>query len=256
MVPLRVEIEGSGARAGTMRQSIKTMALAGSLLAISGILAIAEGGGAGGRREDQAALKVYGPLVGSWRGTGQPRRGQAAGSWQESASWAWRLSDDSAALEIDLAKGKYLKSAALRPGIGAGAYTLEATLADGSKRSFSGKLAGDKPLVLTAEGPGEGVRRVTLTIPNEFRFLLLLESQPTANTFARLGEVGYTRNGVSFAAGESGPVCIVTEGRGTIQVSHKGKSYYVCCSGCKDLFNKDPEAILAEAAERAKAKAK
>jgi YHS domain-containing protein len=76
--------------------------------------------------------------------------------------------------------------------------------------------------------------------------------QPSSKTFARLGEVGYTRNGVAFASGESGPLCIVTEGRGTISVSYKGKSYYVCCSGCKDLFNKDPESILAEAAERAK----
>jgi YHS domain-containing protein len=201
-------------------------------------------------------LKVYGPLVGSWRGTGQPKRGQASGSWQESANWAWKLSESSAALEIDVEKGKYLKSAQLKPGTGAGAYVLEATLADGSKRTFSGKHSEDKPLVLKAEEPGEGVRRVTLTVPNEFRFLLLLESQPSGNTFARLGEVGYTRNGVSFAAGESGPVCIVTEGRGTIQVSHKGKTYYVCCSGCKDLFTKDPEAILAEAAERAKEKAK
>ena len=51
---------------------------------------------------------------------------------------------------------------------------------------------------------------------------------------------------IQFAAGESYPPCIVTEGRGTIQVSYKGKSYWVCCSGCKDLFNDNPEAILAE----------
>jgi YHS domain-containing protein len=51
-------------------------------------------------------------------------------------------------------------------------------------------------------------------------------------------------------------VCIVTEGRGTIAVSNKGKTYHVCCSGCRDLFNESPEAILAEAAERQKAKAK
>jgi YHS domain-containing protein len=208
------------------------------------------------RREAQAALKPYGPLVGSWRGTGQPRRGQASGSWQESASWAWKLSDDSAALEIGVEKGKYLRSALLRPGHGQGSYLLDATLADGSKRAFSGKIAPDKPLVLAADGPGEGVRRVTLTIPNENRFLLLLESEPSAHTFTRLGEVGYTRNGVAFAAGESGPVCIVTEGRGTMQVSYQGKSYYVCCSGCRDLFNKDPAAIIAEAAERQKTKAK
>ena len=202
------------------------------------------------RREAQAALKPYGPLVGSWRGTGQPRRGQAAGSWQESASWAWKLSDDSAALEIGVEKGKYLRSALLRPGPGSGSYTLDATLADGSKRAFSGKAAPDRPLVLAADAPGEGVRRVTLTIPNENRFLLLLESEPSSRSFARLGEVGYTRNGVAFAAGESGPVCIVTEGRGTIPVSYRGKTYYVCCSGCKELFEDDPAAILAEAEAR------
>jgi YHS domain-containing protein len=240
-----------------MRHIIKMTALAGSMLAILGIVVIAADDGASARRKEQEALKVYGPLVGSWRGTGQPKRGQATGSWQESASWAWKLSEGSAALEIDVEKGKYLKSAQLKPGKGAEAYVLDAVLADGSKRTFSGKLVADKPLVLTAEGSGEGVRRVTLTVPNEFRFLLLLESQPGGgNTFARLGEVGYTRNGVSFAAGESGPVCIVTEGRGTIQVSYKGKSYYVCCTGCKDLFNKDPETILAEAADRAKSKEK
>ena len=230
-------------------------ALAGSILTL-GLQAIAADDGLEARRADQAALNEYGGLVGSWRGTGQPRRGQASGSWQEAASWAWALSGDSAALEVGFEKGKYLKSARLRRGKGAGEFVLDATLADGSSRSFAGRKAKDAPLILAAEGKGEGVRRVTLTIPNENRFLLLLEAEPQSKTFARLGEVGYTRNGVAFAAGESGPVCIVTEGRGTTQVSYQGKSYYVCCSGCKDLFNKDPAGVLAEAAERAKAKIK
>jgi YHS domain-containing protein len=235
-----------------MRHTIKTTTLAGSVLATLALLAIAADDKPSARHADQEALKVYGELVGSWRGSGQPKRGQATGAWKESASWAWKLSGDSAALEIDVETGKYLKSAVLKPGKKAEEFVLDATLADGSKRTFSGKLAKDKPLALTAEEKGEGVRRVTLSIPNENRFLLLLESEPASKTFARLGEVGYTRNGVAFATGESGPVCIVTEGRGSIQVSYKGKSYYVCCSGCKDLFNKDPESILAEAAERAR----
>jgi YHS domain-containing protein len=230
------------------------MALAGLLLAIPGFFAFGADDGAKERRDDQAALKEFGALVGSWKGTGQPKRGQAAGGWREEANWAWKLSDKSASLEIEVDKGKYLKAATLKPGEKPGVYVLDAILADGEKRTFTGKLVKDKPLVLKAEGTGEGVRRVTLTVPNEFRFLLLLESEPAANNFARLAEVGYTRQGVSFAAGEAGPVCIVTEGRGTIQVSHKGKTYYVCCSGCKDLFNKDPEAILAEAAARASKK--
>jgi hypothetical protein len=34
------------------------------------------------------------------------------------------------------------------------------------------------------------------------------------------------------------------------------KTSWVCCSGCRELFNDDPESVLAEAASREKAKAK
>jgi YHS domain-containing protein len=212
--------------------------------------AVAGDEGAKSRREGQEALRAFGPLVGSWRGTGQLQRGKSAGAWTEAAEWAWKLTSDSAALEITVPKGKHLKSGLLKPGTSEGHYVLEATLADGSKRTFAGKLGGvDKPLVLTSDAGGDGPKRVTLTIPNDLRFLLLFESK-TGSSFTRLGEVGFTRNGVAFAAGQGGPVCVVTGGRGTTQVSYQGKTYWVCCSGCKDLFNQDPAAILAEAAAR------
>ena len=237
-----------------MREASRNWGVVGGLILCLGLVTQGadDGKPSKKRAEAQAALKEFGGLVGSWKGIGQVKRNQSAGAWQETASWAWNLGDGTASLEIDIEKGKYFKKALLKAGEGPGAYTLETTLADGSKRSFSGKAVKDKPLILKAPGTGEGPRRVTLTIPNENRFLLLIESEPSANTFARLGEVGFTRQGVAFAAGESGPVCIVTEGRGTIPVTYKGKTYYVCCSGCRDLFNKDPESILAEAAARAK----
>jgi YHS domain-containing protein len=160
---------------------------------------------------------------------------------------------------VTVNKGKHLKSGVLRPAKDPGTFTFEATLADGTTRTFHGKPAGDKkPLVLTADAkaPASGVRRITITPLHDTRLLVLLESEdPERHTFARIGEVGYTREGVAFAAGESYPLCIVTEGRGTIQVSYKGKTYWVCCSGCRDLFNDDPASVLAEAASREKAKA-
>ena len=209
----------------------------------------------GGRRAAQAALKPYGSLVGKWRGSGQPERGKIKGAWREDASWAWKLSNDDAALEATIDKGKYLKSVVLHPGPQPKTYTLSATLADGSSRTYQGADNGKKALVLTAEGSGDGVRRITLTPLHETRLLMKLEGQDPANRmFYQLGEVGYTRDGVAFAAGESGPVCIVTEGRGTMTVSYKGKTYHVCCSGCRDLFKENPEAVLAEAAEREKDK--
>ena len=188
------------------------------------------------------------------------REGRPRGAWTESAAWAWKLSQDSAALEVKVTKGKYLKSGLLRPGKAPGTFDFEATLADGSTRTFTGKPAGPgavKPLVLTADAkaPAEGLRRITITPLHDTRLLVLLEAQdPDRHAFYRLGEVGYTREGVAFAAGESYPLCVVTEGRGTTQVNYKGKTYWVCCSGCRDLFNDNPEAVLAEAAARDKAK--
>ena len=44
-------------------------------------------------------------------------------------------------------------------------------------------------------------------------------------------------------------------GRGTIPVTYKGQTYYVCCTGCRDAFKEDPEKYLKEYAER-KAKEK
>ena len=211
-----------------------------------------------GRRADQEALKAYAPLVGSWRGVGQVERGRPRGAWQESATWAWKLTNDSAALEVTVKKGKYLKSGVLRPGKAPGTFDFEATLVDGTTRTLTGKSAGEgKPLVLKADdkAPAQGLRRVTITPLHETRLLVLLEAEdPERHTFSRLGEVGYTREGVAFAAGESYPLCIVTEGKGTIQVSYKGKSYWVCCSGCRDLFNENPESVLADAAAREKTK--
>jgi YHS domain-containing protein len=237
------------------RKTQAGLALASTLMVLA--LAAADGPPSG-RRADQEALKPYGGLVGEWRGTGQPQSRSSKGAWRETAGWAWKLDADSAALELKVEKGKFFRSARLRPEKRAGSFALDATLADGSKRTFLGQVIKDKPLVLVAANvEGDGPARVTLQPLHDTRFLLLLEARNAGDAgYHRLGEVGYTREGVAFAAGESGPVCIVTEGRGTIQVSHQGKSYWVCCSGCKDLFNENPAAILAEAADRQKAKAK
>lgn len=211
-----------------------------------------------GRRSAQEALKAYAPLVGEWKGVGQPQRGSSKGAWTETGDWAWKLSPDSASLVLTVAKGRFLKEAELRAGKEPGTFELAATLADGTPRTFVGKAGEKGKLALAAMGDGaEGVRRITLTPLHETRFLLLLEGQEVGGRgFPRLAEVGYTRQGVEFAAGETHPTCIVTEGRGTMQVSYKGQTYYVCCTGCRDLFKDDPEAVLAEAKEREKSKAK
>ncbi len=235
-----------------------------TLTAVVGITGVGAGGpkdeGTRGRKADQDALKRFGPLVGAWKGTGQVKRGSSQGAWTETGDWAWKLTPDSAQMELQVAKGKYLRSATLAPSDRPGSLQLNAVLADGSKRAFVSEpgMVDDstKPLAFRATDAGEGVRRISLATPNESRFLITYEALPTLDAPpVRLGEVGSTRVGASFAAtGEAGPICIVTGGRGTTQVMHNGKSYWVCCSGCRDLFNDDPAAVLADAAAKKNAK--
>jgi hypothetical protein len=110
----------------------------------------------------------------------------------------------------------------LRPGKAFGAFVFEATLVDGTSRTFAGEAVGDrKRLSLTADpkAPTGGLRRISIDPLHDNRVLVLLEAEvPERHTFSRLGEVGYTREGVAFARDDSYPLCIVTEGRGTIEV--------------------------------------
>jgi YHS domain-containing protein len=215
-------------------------------------LVLGSGPPGGSRQLDQDALKPFAGLVGSWKGTGQPQRGSPRGAWRESAEWAWSLTPEHAALRLSLDGGKHLKAVTLRPGEGANRFRLDAELADGSRRGFTGQTNDRGALVLTPEGEETGpLARLTLTPLHETRFLLLLEGPAGAGgSLARIAEVGYTRQGVAFAVGDSYPVCIVTEGRGTIRVSYNGQDYWVCCSGCKDLFDDDPAGVIADAETR------
>ena len=54
------------------------------------------------------------------------------------------------------------------------------------------------------------------------------------------------REGESLAAKESKQLCVVSGGAGTMPISFKGETFYVCCSGCRDAFNENPEKYIKE----------
>ena len=75
--------------------------------------------------------------------------------------------------------------------------------------------------------------------------------EPGAPQFKRTIEVGLTKEGEAFAAGGSAsdlPKCIITGGASTMTVSYQGKSYPLCCSGCRDEFNDNPAKYVQKAA--------
>lgn len=202
------------------------------------------------------ALREFNSLIGSWRGIGQVKRGSNQGSWQEKAELVWELKPRSRGIRINIEEGKEWKTALLTVDESGKTFTLTAKLPDETVRKYEGKFD-DKRLVLEGTDDRKDVHRLTLTILNENRMLVLFEMRPEQQSFFnRIGEVGYQRQGTRLAvAGGTGPVCVVTGGAGTIPVTYKGMTYYVCCTGCRDAFNDDPAGILAEY-EKKKAAAK
>jgi len=209
------------------------------------------------RAEARVALEKFNSIIGGWRGVGQIRRGSNRGAWAETAEWVWQLKGPTPALKYDVEKGQHLKSATLTYDPAEDIYHLQALLPDKTEREFAGQLD-DNKLELDSQPDAEGiVYRITITRLNEKRTLVLYEKRAEKQTrFSRIAEVGYTRMGTKLAkVGGGSPECIVTGGKGTSTIEYKGKTYYLCCSGCREAFLEDPEGIIAEAEERRREKA-
>jgi hypothetical protein len=198
------------------------------------------------------ALQSAQGLVGEWRGVGQPKRGAAAGAWIEQAAGAWEFSAAQPSLVLTIDQGHVLRRLDLHaPAERDQEFTLRATLADGRTLDLQGRAAADGVWTFTAANPGEGQpARITWRFVAEGSRLVMLLEGRTQQRYYRIAEVGYTRKGARFAAAEGNPECIVTGGYGSMTVEYQGKTYYVCCSGCRELFESDPERVLAEYRER------
>jgi hypothetical protein len=200
------------------------------------------------RRADQAALEPLGMLVGQWRGVGQPQRGSTKGAWIEQSDWSWKFEDGGAALAFSAPESKSLTHGVLTRGAGEGEFNLDAAMPTGESIRYQGRQDQEGALTLTADkAPENAPARITIRqVAEGKRLVILYERRSGEDRFTRLAEVGYTRKGSGFGEGSSQIECVVTGGAGTIAVMHEGKTYYVCCTGCRDLFNDDPEGVLAD----------
>jgi len=93
------------------------------------------------------------------------------------------------------------------------------------------------------------VRRLSLfTLSEGSRMTWQSEIQTKGKgLFATEYKVTASNTADSFAGGGGKkPVCVVTGGLGTTSVTYMGKTYYVCCSGCRDEFNAEPKKYVEE----------
>lgn len=195
----------------------------------------------------QAALEEFNSLVGGWRGVGMPQRGSRKGAWLEKANWVWDFSQG-IALKYEIDSGKLLHTARLTYDPATRQYRMQATFAEEEQRTYTGKLDG-KRLTMESKPDSDGfVHQMVITRLNSKRTLVLHQRRRDGQQLLmRVAEVGYTREGTSLAVEGAGePECIVTGGKGTTPVTYKGKTYYVCCSGCRQAFDEDPAGVIAE----------
>ena len=197
------------------------------------------------------ALKPLNVLVGSWKGTGTPEgtpQERQKGHWQETVAWEWQFKDADAWLTVTFDKGKYFTRGELRYRPKADDFELTLTTVGADKLSFIGKLTGKQLALDRAVPDAKLVERLTFSLLHDNRITYRLDTRPESGTaFTRKYLVGLTKEGETFAdVGRPERECIVSGGTGTISVSFEGKTYYVCCTGCRDEFKANPKKYVDE----------
>jgi hypothetical protein len=197
------------------------------------------------------ALKPLNVLVGSWKGTGTPEGPPEVRNkehWVETVAWEWQFKGDDAWLAVTFDKGKYFARGELRYLPAGDEFELKLTTVGKDTLTYTGTLKG-KQLALDRPLKDEKlVERLTFSLLHDNRITYRLETKPEGGTtFTKKYLVGMTKEGVAFAdVGVSERECIVSGGLGTIAVSHESKTYYVCCSGCRDEFRANPAKYVKE----------
>ena len=209
----------------------------------------------------RAALKPLQVVVGEWRGN--TRRENAI----HEAAWVWDLktAPKQPALVMTSVKNPFFKEARLSFDPKREKYLLTLVEPSGNERLLDGDFIEEPHDVIGDDGrslqrayelqfeqvtPKTGERwRVTLNQQENNRFLVELAKRRGTAPFRLFDTVSEQRQGTSFALNDEGygeKTCVISGGLGTMTVSHKGKTYYVCCSGCKAAFEDDPDKWIAE----------
>ncbi len=202
------------------------------------------------KRRPREALQAFNTLIGSWKGTGLPegtREEKERGHWLETLVWQWQFKGDQVWLRADFAKGKYFVSGELRYLPDTDQFQLTARTPAKETLTFTGKLANRRLILDRTDAAKKQDQRLTISLLHANRFLYSYEVKPQGRSlYTRVYRVGATKKGVPFATGSGQPECIVSGGLGTIAVTYKGKTYHVCCSGCRAEFEENPEKYIKE----------
>ena len=197
------------------------------------------------------ALKLFNVLIGKWNGAGVPDgppEKRQEGHWSETIDWRWKFKDKDAWIVATFEKGKYFTGGELRPLAEPNAFELKLTTLDKKELVFQGLFKERYLIVERTDTATKDTERLTFALLHSNRMTYTHEVKPAGKTFyTKLYRVGATKDGEPFVTtGFNEKQCAVSGGQGTTAVAFDGKTYYVCCSGCKEAFDKEPAKYAAE----------
>ncbi len=202
------------------------------------------------RAEKLEALKALNDYVGDWNGTGGPPRARPGSKdfWTETVSWAWRFKGDDVWLHVHVKDGKHYKGGDMRYLPDKKKYELTLTDVKDKKEVYQGELKDEVFTLERVDADTKDTYKLRMNLAGDgVRLIYRVDKKPAGRTlYVPQYEVACNKVGESLGAKERKNLCIVTGGLGTSTVSYKGQTYYVCCSGCRDAFNENPEKFIKE----------
>lgn len=195
------------------------------------------------------ALQEVQDFMGAWTLEGTQKVGAKTEAWKEKVEFSWNIKKRQTAINLTFGegKGKYFTKGELTYALDKKKYVLTLEDKDKKEQVFTGDLlkSGGLKLERKDEKTGDNIRITANTLADGVRLSFKVEKQEGgkglfSNAYTMLGN----KDGESLAGGSKKPECIVTGGAASIAVSYQGKQYFVCCSGCRDAFNENPEKFV------------
>ncbi len=208
-------------------------------------------------------------LLGQWRGT--TRREYENFKAVDIHEWVWDLRTNPAqpALTIQSDKSPYVKTGRLTWDSEQNRFAMTVSDPGGTARQFTGDFTEPVHEIVGSDdklhrvfrlefnqienGESGELWQLAFAQQENNRYLLEVGKRRGKADFTRFDTVSTQREGTSFAVSDTGyaeKTCIISEGLGTTEVTYKGRSYWVCCTGCKAAFEEDPDTWIARAAKK------
>jgi hypothetical protein len=225
------------------------------LFALLGVLALGLTVVAADKKEPtpKEKLQTLNEFIGSWKGSGGPDKLNPPSKdlWKENVTWGWRFKGDDAWLTMEFKDGKYFKTGEVRYLADKKLYQMKLLDKNDKEQVFEGEFKTEPApmLILERIDPAtKETQQIKMNTTNEgVRLNFFFARKPEGRTlFIKDYMVAYNKEGESIGAKEKKNECVVSGGLGTMQVSFQGKTYWVCCSGCRDAFNENPEKFIKE----------